>query len=111
MDISKYFSVKGLTVFILAMFFLGCGEKSKGPEPLGSLQTYTDPTTSFKVQYPGNWKELQKESGRRFMAFPGKDASDAFRKVYAMPGEINNSAAQIAVFLQPTRGRILDSIV
>jgi hypothetical protein len=111
MDISKYFSVKGLTVFILAMLLLGCGEKSKGPEPLGSLKSYTDPATSFKVQYPGNWKELQKESGRRFMAFPGKDASDAFRKVYAMPGEINNSAAQIAVFLQPTRGRILDSIV
>ena len=111
MDISTFAPVRGLAIFIISALILGCGEKSKGPEPLGTLKTYTDPATSFSVQYPDNWKELQKESGRRFMAFPGKDASDAFRKVYAMPGEINNSAAQIAVFLQPTRGRILDSIV
>lgn len=32
-------------------------------------------------------------------------------KVYAAPAEINNSAAQIAVFLQPIRGRTLDTIV
>jgi hypothetical protein len=111
MNIIKLFSVQGLTLIVVSFFLLGCGEKSKGPEPLGALKEYVDPTTSFKVQYPQNWKEIQKESGRRFMAFPGKDASDAFRKVYAMPGEVNNSAAQIAVFLQPLRGRILDSVV
>lgn len=111
MNIIKLFSAKGLTLIVLSVFLWGCSEKSKGPEPLGALKEYVDPGTSFKVQYPQNWKELQKESGRRFMAFPSKDASESFRKVYAMPGEVNHSAAQIAVFLQPLRGRILDSVV
>ena len=110
MNIAQRFSLSFIGLLSAMILLMGCGEKSKKPEPMGALKSYTDEVTSFKVQYPGNWSVVQKEAGRRFMVFPNKDASDAFRKVYAAPGEINNSAAQIAVFLQPIRGRSLDTI-
>lgn len=111
MNFLNRFALFAFGAIALIIVSTGCSEKSKAPEPIGTLKTYTDTITNFKVQYPSNWTLIQKEAGRRFMIFPSKEANEAFKKVYAAPAEINNSAAQIAVFLQPIRGRTLDTIV
>jgi hypothetical protein len=99
------------SALMLLMMAAGCGQKSKGPEPITGLKSYTDTVTQFKLQYPDNWQIVQKSAGRSFFAYPSKEAQESFKRIYASPAEINNSAAQIAVILQPLRGRVLDSVV
>lgn len=85
MNFLNRFALFAFGAIALIIVSTGCSEKSKAPEPIGTLKTYTDTITNFKVQYPSNWTLIQKEAGRRFMIFPSKEANEAFKKYMLHP--------------------------